>query len=176
MLINEIIVQEWKPDHQRWPELVAFVTQQSQRDWLTFSADWHASSHVLVALHNTEIVGFLRFVLQDIGPDADCPPVQWNGENLREAKVLAFGVLPAHRRQGIGRTLQEALGQQARALGCYQIRSHSGGDNRENHQLKLSLGYGVHPIVRGNDRHGIYFILPLRRLEEGAIKTEASLD
>ena len=164
MLTNftDITIEEWTPQHARWPELLELVGQLNQMEWLTFNAEWHASSHVLVALRGVDILGFLRFVLQDIGPDADCPPVQWKGKNLQEAKVLAFGVLPSQRRQGIGRKLQEALQSKAQAAGCYQIRSHSGGDNLANHQLKLSLGYGVHPIVRGEDQRGAYFVLPLR--------------
>ena len=160
-----ITVEEWDSHHARWSELLTVVTQLQQNDWFTFTAEWHYSSRVLVAQRGTEIMGFLRFVVQEIGPDTDCPPVEWKGENLREAKVIAFGVLPAQRGQGIGCKLQEALRQQAEALGCYQIRSHSSGDNVANHRLKLSLGYGVHPIVRGDDRRGVYFILPLRRLE-----------
>lgn len=163
---TDITIEEWEPQHARWLELLALVNQLKQMDWFTFTAKWHSSSHVLVAQRNSAIVGFLRFVIQDIGLDTNCPPIQWKGESLREAKVIAFGVLPAQWRQGIGRKLQEALRQQAQILGCYQIRSHSSGDNLANHQLKLSLGYGVHPIIRGDDRRGVYFILPLRRLEE----------
>ena len=51
-------------------------------------------------------------------------------------------------------------------MGCYQIRSHSSGDNQANHYLKLSLGYGVHPIIRGEDQRGVYFVLPLWSMEE----------
>jgi GNAT superfamily N-acetyltransferase len=160
-----ITIGEWRSEHARWSELLALVSELNQMDWLRFTAEWHHSSHVLVARRSSEILGFLRFVIQDIGPDMDCPPVQWKGENLREAKVIAFGVLPTQRRQGIGRKLQEALRQRAQDLGCYQIRSHSSGDNSANHRLKLSLGYGVHPIVRGEDRRGVYFVLPLKQLE-----------
>ena len=159
---SDLTIEEWELEHARCSELLELVRQLNQRDWFTFTAEWHASSHVLVALYGVEIVGFLRFVLQDIGPDMDCPPIQWKGKNLREAKVLAFGVLPLQRRQGIGRKLQEALRQRAQLLDCYQIRSHSSGENLANHQLKLSLGYGVQPVVRGDDRRGVYFILPLR--------------
>ncbi len=84
------------------------------------------------------------------------------GEELVEAKVLAFGVLAPYRRRGIGRALQQEALQRTRAQGCYQLRSHSGGDHLKNHQLNLSMGFGVHPVVRGADRHGVYFVLPLR--------------
>jgi GNAT superfamily N-acetyltransferase len=120
---GDITIEEWDPQHARWSELLALVAELGQRDWFTFTAEWHSSSHVLVAQRNSEIVGFLRFVLQDIGPDSDCPPISWKGQNLQEAKVIAFGVVPGLRRQGIGRRLQETLQGQAQILGCYQIRS-----------------------------------------------------
>ena len=103
MLTNstDITIAEWESQHARWVELLAFVNQLNQMDWFTFTAEWHSSSHVLVAQRNSEIVGFLRFVIQDIGPDMDCPPIQWKGENLGEAKVIAFGVLLSQLRQGI---------------------------------------------------------------------------
>ncbi|HSL30977.1 MAG TPA: GNAT family N-acetyltransferase [Anaerolineales bacterium] len=161
--MSDILIEEWEPGHPYWQRLLNFATELNQIDSLNFRAEWHASSHILVTFHGEEIVGFLRFVIQEIGPDADCQPVQWQGETLREAKVLAFGVSAVWRQQGIGRMLQKALEQRARAMGCYQIRSHSRGENPANHQLKLSLGYGIHPIIRGEDRRGVYFILPLPR-------------
>jgi GNAT superfamily N-acetyltransferase len=94
----------------------------------------------------------------------DCPEVWLNGERLIEAKVIAFGVDETHRRKGIGRALQEMLIRRACALHCYQVRSHSGGEHLENHALKLAMGFGVHPIVRGDDDRGAYFILPLRNV------------
>ena len=56
--------------------------------------------HILVAERAGEMVGFLRFLLQEIGPDTDCPPLQLQGNHLIEAKVMAFAVLPACRGQG----------------------------------------------------------------------------
>ncbi len=154
-------IEAWQPTHPRWRELVDAVAEQGQSDWVNFTAEWHHSSHMLVAQQDGEILGFLRFVVQEIGPDNDCPPVQRDGQTLREAKVLAFAVEEAHRRHGVGRALQERLIDEAKALGLFQIRSHSSGDNAANHQLKLAMGYGAHPIIRGDDTSGAYFILPL---------------
>ena len=49
----------------------------------------------------------------------------------------------------------------AQRLGCYQLRSHSSGDNTANHQLKLAMGFALHRIERGDDQRGAYFIMPL---------------
>jgi GNAT superfamily N-acetyltransferase len=98
---------------------------------------------------------------QHIGSDAEHETVLLNGVALTEAKVLAFGVIPAQQRQGIGRALQEAALWRAERLGCYQVRSHSSGSHTANHALKLAMGFGVHPIVRGDDKGGVYFVMPL---------------
>jgi GNAT superfamily N-acetyltransferase len=159
--MDTLTVAEWQPDHPRWSEALAAVAALGQSDWTAASAPWHRSTHLLIAQQDGEIAGFLRFVVQEIGPELDRPPVMVDDRPLIEAKVLAFGVLPAFRRRGIGRALQEAMIARAAQLGCYQVRSHSSGTNTANHRLKLSLGFGVHPIVRGEDTTGVYFILPL---------------
>lgn len=158
-----IAIVEWDPRHERWDELLAAVAALQQTAWVAVSAPFHRSSHLLVALQGRIIAGFLRFVVQEIGPELDRPPVLFGGHPLSEAKILAFGVLPTFRRRGIGRALQTAAIERAAQLGCYQVRSHSGGTNDANHRLKLSLGFGVHPVVRGEDTTGVYFVLPLGR-------------
>lgn len=153
---------EAKEGEALWDAAHELGVRLEQKDWLAFRAEWHRSSHLWVATSGGEVVGFLRFVIQSIGPDMDCPEVVMNGERLMEAKILAFGVASEWRRQGIGRALQEAAIIHARKLGCYQVRSHSGGELDANHQLKLAMGFAIHPIVRGKDRQGCYFIMPLR--------------
>ena len=147
---------------ERWLAGQALGETLGQSNWLSFSAEWHLSSHLLVAMVDERTLGFLRFVIQTIGPDMECPAVLVNGAALTEAKILAFGVAPEWRKQGVGRALQEAAILHARALGCYQVRSHSSGDADANHRLKLAMGFAIHPIVRGEDNQGCYFLLPLR--------------
>lgn len=154
-------IENWDPTHPRWSELSAVIAGEGQTSWAETNAPFHCSSHMLVALCDNEIAGFLRYVRQPIGPD-DCPAVTVDGEVLIEAKILAFAVVAHHRRRGIGRALQRSAIDQAEAQGCYQVRSHSSGKAIANHRLKLKLGFAVHPIVRGDDRQGAYFILPLR--------------
>ena len=159
---NALIIEEWEATHPRWGEILEFVASQSQSQWVACRADWHLSSHMLVAQDDTQLVGFLRFVIQIIGTDEEHEPITLDGVSLTEAKVLAFGVGPTHQRQGIGRALQEAALGLAGKLGCYQMRSHSAGSHEANHQLKLRMGFGVHPIVRGTDTCGVYFVMPLQ--------------
>jgi GNAT superfamily N-acetyltransferase len=147
---------------ERWLAGQTLGDTLGQSSWLSFTAEWHRSSHLLVATMDAHALGFLSFVIQTIGPDMGCPPVTVNGVTLIEAKIMAFGVTPEWRKQGVGRALQEAAIRHARDLGCYQVRSHSSGDADANHRLKLAMGFAIHPIVRGEDNQGCYFLLPLR--------------
>ncbi len=161
-MTTPLLIQEWSPDHPRWAELLDIVESQQQSAWVAASHPWHSSTHMLVAMRDATIVGFLRFVTQIIGEDDELEPVMLDGEPLIEAKVLAFAVLPEERRKGVGRALQEQALAAAEQRGCYQVRSHSSGTQSANHQLKLAMGFGIYPILRGGDRRGAYFIMPLR--------------
>jgi len=162
MAAEDTRIEPWKPDHPSWQDLQQLISDLGQYDWVSFQADWHIHSQIIVASEDARPVGFLRFVVQAIGPDADCSPLAISGEPLVEAKILAFGVLPDRRRRGIGRRLQIAAIESSRALGCYQVRSYSDGHHPENHRLKLALGFCAHPVMRPNGKEGVYFIFPLR--------------
>ena len=155
-------IETWSHDHPRWGELQRLIDELDQTDWVAFVADWHLANHMLVAVQGERVVGFLRYVVQALGVEEDLDAVVLNGEQLREAKVLAFGVAPAARRQGIGRALQLQVIAEARAQHLFQIRSHSSANNIENHRLKLSLGYAMHALHPITGRDGAYFMLPLR--------------
>jgi GNAT superfamily N-acetyltransferase len=155
-------IDPWSQDHPRWHAAQTLIDALGQTDWMSFQAGWHLASVCLVAKLDEEPVGFLRFVVQPIGPDADCPALEFRGEILKEAKILAFGVRQDQRRKGIGKRLQVAAIESAQDAGCYQIRSYSAGNHPENHQLKQALGFGAHPVVRANGENGIYYVLPLR--------------
>jgi GNAT superfamily N-acetyltransferase len=154
-------IEEWTAEHPRWSELLGCVAALGQESWFNYSSKWQRSNHVLAACLDGQLGGFLRMVVQAIGADDEHEPVKQGDETLLEGKILAFGVRPEFRRRGSGRRLQEAALALADSLGCYQVRSHSGGESAENHQLKLSMGFGVQPILRGEDHGGVYFIMPL---------------
>lgn len=164
-----IVIQEVAADSSLATEVASLVSTLGQLDWFQESQPFHLSSHVLAAMDGHRVVGFLRLVVQRIGDDEkdfDAGAAGFQkavaGSPLLEAKVLAFGVDPAQRRRGIGRLLQLFAIRRARDLGCWQVRSHSAGESQENHRLKVSLGFAVHPISRGDDRSGAYFLLPLQ--------------
>lgn len=159
---NIFRIEEWQPNQPLYGQLNTLIDQLNQRSWVAFVADWHLSSHMLVARKEDRLVGFLRYVIQYIGVEEDQPPFTLHQEILREAKVIAFGVPIEERRQGIGRALQERLIVDSREAGLFQIRSHSSKQNLENHLLKASMGFAIHPLSVGMGKDGAYFILPLR--------------
>jgi GNAT superfamily N-acetyltransferase len=146
-------IEEWTEAHPRWPDVAALLEAAGQMSWV---AGVPSPLH-LVALVGGEPVGFLTFIVREIGPADNCPPL-----GLTEAKVVAFGVREDARRRGIGSALQRRLLERAGALGCYQVRSRSDVGHEENHRLKLRLGFAVSPHVRtlegGEERPGFFFV------------------
>jgi len=159
--MDGLTISVWNSDHPQWPSLSTLIEQLGQSDWVAIQGDWHLESILLVAHIDGQPVGFLRYVIQEIGVEEDLDAVRLGNQALREAKVLAFGVAEPMRRQGIGARLQQTLIEHSRQAGCYQVRSHSSRYDRPNHQLKLSLGFAVHPLPAKSDRDGFYFVLPL---------------
>ena len=157
-------IEEWDENHARWqeflqclekaaPDQVPFVLGERYREY---------PSVLLVALQSNVVVGFLRFVVQPIGPEAKCPPLYLDGLRLTEAKIHAFAVLDGSQGQGIGTELQRQAIHRARELGCYQVASYSSYGRDTNHHIKLSLGFAAQPEVHGDNQQGVYFIMPLQ--------------
>ena len=158
-------IEELTPDHPDWQEFVALVNDLNQEGWAFNPYFEQFSRYFLAAKQDGIIVGFLMFVVWDIGPhDRDHPPIQIDGKTLREAKILAFGVKEGYRRQGIGTALQAYVIKQAKLFGCYQVRSVSGENYPENHYLKLSMGFAVEPMER--DEKCLAFVMPLKSSRE----------
>jgi len=155
-------IEEWLPTHPRWSEFVACVDSEGQTRWVFNDHFEQFPRYFLVALQENQVVGFLMFFLQPIGPENDCPPLHINGAWLIEAKIIGFGVKRSSRRLGMGQALQEYAIRRARELGCYQVRSHSDSRHVAHYQLKLRMGFAAVPINRGDDDKGMFFIMPLR--------------
>lgn len=158
-------IEELTPNHPDWQEFVALVNDLNQEDWAFNPYFEQFSRYFLAARQDGTIVGFLMFVVWDIGPhDRDHPPIQIHGKTLKEAKILAFGVKEGYRRRGIGTALQEYTIEQAKLFDCYQVRSVSGENYPENHLLKLAMGFAVEPMER--DEKCLAFVLPLKSARE----------
>ncbi len=158
-------IHELTPDHPDWQNFVALVNNLNQEGWAFNPYFEQFSRYFLAAKQNETIVGFLMFVVWDIGPhDRDHPPIQIHGKPLKEAKILAFGVKDGYRCQGIGTALQEYTIKQAKLFDCYQVRSISGENYPENHLLKLSMGFAIEPMER--DEKCLAFVMPLKSLRK----------
>jgi len=153
-------IEEWLPTHPRWSEFVACVDSEGQTRWVFNEHFEQFPRYFLVALQENQVVGFLMFFLQPIGPENDCPPLHINGAWLIEAKIIGFAVKRASRRLGMGQALQEYAIRRARELGCYQVRSHSDSRNVANYQLKLRMGFAAVPVNRGMMIKGCTLLCP----------------
>ena len=158
---SRLSIEELTAEHRDWQDFVALVNDVNQEGWAFNPFFEQFSRYFLAAKQDGTIVGFLMFVVWDIGPhDRDHPPIQIHGKTLKEAKILAFGVKEGYRRQGIGTALQAYTLKQAKLFDCYQVRSISGENHPENHYLKLSMGFAVEPMER--DEQCLAFVMPLK--------------
>jgi GNAT superfamily N-acetyltransferase len=157
-------LQEWDNAHPRWEEFVQCLEQSAPEQSPFVLGDYsrHLLCYLCVALQNEQVVGFLRFGIQPIGPEAHCPPLVLNGVPLTEAKIHAFAVREERRGQGIGTALQRWAIGRAKELGCFQLASYSSYGREANHHIKLSLGFGAQPEAHGDNQQGVYFIMPLQ--------------
>jgi GNAT superfamily N-acetyltransferase len=142
--VRALTIEQWSDNHERWPELVEVLEREDQLSWvIPDGGPLRSDAVVLVAHDESSVLGFLAFIVQELGPPDDCPAL-----GLTEAKVLAFGVREESRRRGVGRALQVELLDRAAKLGCYQARSVTSVDRDANIRLKLSLGFVVAPTIR----------------------------
>ena len=155
-------IQELRVGDPLWPQLLRYYDDHEEGFRESIPGYDQRDSRVLVAMHAKTIVGILRLIIIPIGPNDGLPAVCLHGNELLQAKVMEFHVLESHRRRGIGTRLQEAAVEVARADSCYQLASYSDDGLTANHMLKLSMGFGVHPVTLGTQgRRGLQFIMPL---------------
>lgn len=152
-------IQEWNEEHPRWGEFLRCLEQVAPEQLPFVVGDYSRNlpCHLGVAVQEERVVGFLRFGIQAIGPEWNCPPLTLNSTQLTEAKIHAFAVQKDRRGQGIGTALQRWAIQRARELGCYQLASHSSYERAANFHVKLSLGFAAHP-----EDGSVRFLMPLR--------------
>ena len=162
-------ISEWTACHPRWSEVVRFFDQHQSGLPEFIDGYDQRDSRVLVAHTPQTILGILRLIVIPIGPEDNLPAVKIGGKELLQGKVKNFFVLPEFRRKRIGMNLQKAAIDLARSLHCCQLASFSYSHSRENHALKLRMGFTVRPETRGSDRHGLYFIIPLMSDSESQI-------
>ena len=160
------LIEEWDETHPRWPEFVACLEIVAPDQVPFVLKDYYRGypSYLLVALQWNEVVGFIRFAVQPIGPEVKCPKLYLHEVQLTEAKIHAFAVREGARGQGIGTELQRQTIRRAKELGCYQVASYSSYGRDANHHIKLCLGFAAQPEVHGDNQQGVYFLMPLQNI------------
>ena len=108
-----------------------------------------------------ELVGCIRYCIQNIGYEQKTPQIKYKGEFLKEAKINAFAVSTQYRNKGIGRKLQLQVIKDAKERGCSQVASYSAFDRVENYSVKLSLGFCIQPELQANGTKGCFFLMKL---------------
>jgi GNAT superfamily N-acetyltransferase len=161
-------IEQWTVDHPRYAEFLDCVRSAAPEQMAFVQGSYFQAfpCHLLAALQDAHVVGFLQFAVMPIGPEANCPVLTLDGQTLLEAKIHAFAVDPGLRNHGIGSALQKRAITWARQLGCYQLASQSAYDREANYHVKLSLGFAVQPVHNG-DEDSVFFIMPLQQAPDG---------
>lgn len=164
MLEPGLSIEKWDVTHPRYADFMDCVNAAAPEQMVFLQGSYFQAypCHLLVALREQQVVGFLQFAILPIGPEAKCPTLALDGQMLTEAKIHAFGVHPAARNSGIGTALQKRAIRLARQLDCYQLASQSSYDREANYHVKLSLGFAVQPERHADNACGVFFIMPLK--------------
>lgn len=164
-------IAEYTPDHPQWPAFIEHLKRTNMLPHATDDGQPKADGVYLVAHDAASPVGHIALKRQPLVVPASylCDdrqqPLSDSAGPLFETFVQTFAVEEGHHGRGYGRALQQAAVQKSRALGCYQMRSWSSVDRRENYALKISLGFAVqpalYPMPGGAPISGVYFIMRL---------------
>ncbi len=140
-----------------WQAFVTHLKAENDARWVLDDQEQPKGPSLifLAGIVDGEVVGSLTLARQAI----ISPLTNWAADRdrtlrdelrdpLYETFVQTFRVVESHRRQGIGRDMQEKALAVTRHLDCIQMRSWSSLDAKANYRLKLSLGFGFHPEIQ----------------------------
>ena len=143
----DVSIEQIDEPHQKWNELNQFIEANGLvRNGVYAEGADKADRCLLAASVKREIIGFLMFLVQPIGPEVGCPMLFGrDGKPLTEAKIRSFFVVERYRGNGIGTALQREAITHARDMGVYQVRSRSDVSRKANYAIKLKLGFAATP-------------------------------
>jgi GNAT superfamily N-acetyltransferase len=164
-----VTVNAFGPDHPGWQAYADHLTRVNMIQHATLKGEPKPDGIYLGLSVEGAIVGHISLVKQPLVVPASylCEDralylTDAASTPLYETFVQTFSVEAAHCRKGYGRALQEAAIEKSQEAGCYQMRSWSSADRRENYALKISLGFAMHPALYpmpgSAPLSGIYFI------------------
>jgi GNAT superfamily N-acetyltransferase len=163
MVLTELRIEKCSEEHPNWSQFLKCLhaVEPEQAQFVLGPYSKRLPCQLFIAVHEGDVVGFLRFGIQPIGSEEGASPIVLDGQCVCEAKIHAFAVRPEFRRQGIGARLQHVAIDAAREAGCHQLSSHTGSHREENCRLKLKLGFAA--VVDQHERRAsIRFVMPLK--------------
>lgn len=157
-------IEIWEEGHAAWESLRTFVTEREASPYVMVDDDENAPFFAAVAFSDQgEMIGYHICLVQPIGPEMEVSPIAMrDGTMLKEAKVRGLRVEKGWQNRGVGTALQLATLKEATRRNCFQMRSRSSLDCRENYHIKIKLGFACHPAIRriggGAKEEGVYWV------------------
>ena len=165
----DVLVTEFTRDLPAWQAFVDHLSRVNMLSSATDQGEPKDCSFYLGAADAGAVIGHLSLRRQPLVIPAssltrglEMALMDDGGTAIDEVFVLSFAVEPRYRRRGFGRALQLRALAKATELGCFQMRSWSSADKRENYALKISLGFSIvpalYPMPGGTHLSGVYFV------------------
>ena len=142
-------------------KLINYLSKLNYLRWLQKNNTWLNKLTIIIATKNNDIVGHLSLIKQPITLPVYNDTLKSANKIIMELFVQTFHVSKLYRRLGIGISLQELALIETQKQSCYQLRSWSSFDKKENYQLKLKLGFSFAPsFIESNGKKiaGGYFL------------------
>jgi len=108
------------------PEQISFI----KGDYFS-----HGENIAFGFFEKNQLIGCIRYCVQQIGVEQNTSPIIINGIPQKEAKINAFAVDSAYRNQGVGKKLQLKVIEDAKIKHCSQVASYSTFDKVENYSV-----------------------------------------
>ncbi len=137
-------------DDQGWEALYEHLERTQNWRWVKSDDQIRDRIVFVSAFTARRAVGHISLLIQPLTVPGNPPSplTDQGGQILRETFVQTFFVEEEHRRQGLGRRLQEKALEVSASMGCWQMRSWSTPDKTANYRLKLALGFCFCPAVQ----------------------------
>lgn len=155
------MIKQLKEHDKYWDNFISHLKRANMYQHVAFDKYDYI---FLAKIVDNDVVGHISTIKEPLEiPSLKKKPIKYNSKELFEYYVQTFFVDENYRRKGYGKELQKEAYRLSCKLGAYQLRSWSSYDKMANYQLKLSLGFAIHPghtYVSKTNQYipGVYFV------------------
>jgi GNAT superfamily N-acetyltransferase len=155
------MIQQINKNDKYWQSFIMHLKEAKMLEHINLESPEYL---YIVKIVENEVIGHITLIKKILEvPLLKREPIRHKENELFEYFVQTFYVSENYRRNGYGKQLQNKAYELSCIKGAYQMRSWSSYDKSANYQLKIELGFTMHPghtyISKTNQYiPGVYFI------------------